>query len=134
MGMMYIDNTKDNILKELSKNIAKLHDIYGLIVKDEFLINAAYLQRLTDSVDQLGAVNEKMQRMYSMLADEEEYEKEYTCQWGLDYEKDKNDRLVPRFTASIPQHKYLTDEDVERNEDIFEKEMEAKWGYNPYEE
>lgn len=67
----YGDNAKDNILKELSINMAKLHDIYGLVLKNEFLINAAYLQRVTDSIDQLGAINEKMQRMYSLLAEEE---------------------------------------------------------------
>ena len=104
----YGDNAKDNILKELSINIAKLHDIYGLVLKDEFLINAAYLQRVTDSIDQLGAINEKMQRLYSILADEEKYEREYTCQWGPDYKEDLNNHCVSKD--------------------------DSKWGYNPYEE
>ena len=72
----YGDNAKDNILKELSINMVKLHDIYGLVLKDEFLINVAYLQKVTDSIDQLGAINEKMQRMYSILSNEERYEKD----------------------------------------------------------
>lgn len=82
MGMMYFDEAKIDILKELSINIAKLHDIYGLVVKDEFLINASYLQKVTDSIDQLGAINEKMQRLYSKLSNEKKYEKVYNSKWG----------------------------------------------------
>ena len=78
--MMYFDEAKVNILKELSINIAKLHDIYGLVLKDEFLINTAYLQKVTDSIDQLGAINKKMQRMYRMLAHKERYEND--SKWG----------------------------------------------------
>lgn len=147
MGMMYFDEAKIDILKELSINIAKLHDIYGLVVKDEFLINASYLQKVTDSIDQLGAINEKMQRLYSKLADGEKYVKEYICQWEPDYKEDKD---------SIPYHpKY--DNEIERNKrkreaqgtsflntdygfihtrsvTKEEAELESKWGYNPYEE
>ena len=82
MGMMYIDEAKIDILKELSINIAKLHDIYGLVLKDEFLINVAYLQKVTDSIDQLGAINKKMQRLYSMLSNGKKYEKVYDSKWG----------------------------------------------------
>ena len=77
--MMYFDEAKIDILKELSINIAKLHDIYGLVVKDEFLINASYLQKVTDSIDQLGAINEKMQSLYSRLSNKE---KIYNSKWG----------------------------------------------------
>jgi len=108
MVSAYDNNAKDNILKELSLNIVKLHDIYELVLKDEFLINAAYLQRVTNSIDQLGAVNKKMQEMYSMLAHKETYEKEYTCQWGSDYKEDLNNHCVSKD--------------------------DSKWGYNPYEE
>lgn len=104
MGMMYFDEAKIDILKELSINIAKLHDIYGLVVKDEFLINASYLQKVTDSIDQLGAINEKMQRLYSRLSNGEKYR-----EW--DYEELKR-----------------------RNQDIIDEVYNSKWGYNPYEE
>ena len=147
MGMIYFDEAKIDILKELSINIAKSHDIYGLVLKDEFLINVAYLQKVTDSIDQLGAINEKMQKLYFMLADKEEYEKykkeeELNDRWVPKIkiingkEKDKNDRWVPRFKVTIPQpqHKYLTDEEIERNQELCERELESKWGYNPYEE
>ena len=143
---MYFDEAKIDILKELSINIAKLYDIYGLVVKDEFLINAAYLQKVTNSIDQLGAVNKKMQEMYRMLANKETYDKEYTCQWGSEYEKDEIDHWVPKVKIvngleglnseilHVDPKSISTEELKRRNQDVIDEVYDSKWGYNPYEE